>query len=440
VASAREDWRQRIIRPLRNDFVHATSVLAGGTAAAQIITLVALPLLTRLYSPSDFKLLAVYLSLVAIAVAVACLRFEIAIPIPKHDSEAAQLLGLSLVSAAAMGAAWAVAVFFAGEQIARLAGAPGLVDYLWLLPLGIWLAGSYAALQYWSNRKRRHAEVARTRVTQAVVGVGTQLGLGIAGVVPFGLLFGHMLYGGAGAAGLALSAWRAERRALKRISWPRMAAAFGRYRRFPLYSTFEALANSSAVQLPPLLIAALVAGPEAGFLLLATRVMAAPLQLVGAAVGQVYLSRAPEAWRDGALRTMSLRVVSGIGRCAVPCVAIGGLSAPFLFPLFFGDEWQRAGEIALWITPWVALQFLASPVSMSLHVTGRQRLALGLQVVGLLLRVGAVVGAAYVLGGYVVEAYAISSAVFYAIYLATVLTAIGRGNARRSGRRAHASV
>jgi hypothetical protein len=65
------------------------------------------------------------------------------------------------------------------------------------------------------------------------------------------------------------------------------------YRRFPVYSTWEALANSAAIHVPVILVAAVAAPDEAGYLMLAMYVLQAPMSLIGAAVGQVYLSKAP---------------------------------------------------------------------------------------------------------------------------------------------------
>jgi hypothetical protein len=73
------------------------------------------------------------------------------------------------------------------------------------------------------------------------------------------------------------------------------------------------------------------------------------------------------------------------------------------------------------MTPWFLLQFLAVPLSMALHVTGSQRAAMWLQGGGLLLRVGLVWAAAQWQTAWVAEAYAISGALFYLIYLALIV-------------------
>ena len=81
----------------KKSFLRGVSVLVGGTAGAQIMSLLAAPLLTRLYTPEDFGLIAVYGSLLAIISVITCLRYELAIPLPEDEGVAANLVMLCLV-------------------------------------------------------------------------------------------------------------------------------------------------------------------------------------------------------------------------------------------------------------------------------------------------------------------------------------------------------
>lgn len=83
---------------LQVDFIRNVRVLAGGTALAQLVALLVLPFLTRLYTPEDFTILATYTSVLALLTVIACLRFEIAIPMPKEQEGAINLLALSIIS------------------------------------------------------------------------------------------------------------------------------------------------------------------------------------------------------------------------------------------------------------------------------------------------------------------------------------------------------
>ncbi|KQZ79830.1 hypothetical protein ASD55_03870 [Rhodanobacter sp. Root561] len=402
---------------LRNDFVRHVGVLAGGTAFAQALTVLVLPILTRLYTPAHFSVLAVYVSLLGILSVAGCLRFEFAIPMPERDEDAVNLLALALTSAAVLAALVAIIVWSAPDEIARLVHQPALRPYLWMLPLGLWLAGSYAALQYWATRKRKFTAVAQTRLTQAIGGSGTQIALGWAGLAPFGLLLGQMISVCAGVLGLGRAALHNDRGLLRFVDAGNMQRMFREYDRFPKYSTFDGLANTIGIQLPVIIIAALAIGPEAGYLMLATRTMAAPMTLVGGSVAQVYLSRAPEELRNGRLDTFSIKILAGLAKTGVGPLLFAGIVAPAVFPVVFGKEWQRAGEIVAWMTPWFVLQFLSSPISMVMHVCSRQKAMLGLTISGLIIRLGALWIAGEYARRYFAESYAISGGVFYFLCL-----------------------
>ena len=173
------------------------------------------------------------------------------------------------------------------------------------------------------------------------------------------------------------------------------------------------------------MIAALAAPAEAGYLMMATYVMQAPLALIGAAVGQVYLSQAAHENRLGNLGPFTADVLAGLAKAgAGPLLAVGIVS-PAAFGLVFGAGWERAGLLVAWMTPWFILQFLVTPVSMGLHVTGHQRVALLLQIFGLVLRIAFVWVASRWSQATISEGYALSGVVFYGLYLLIVVRCTG---------------
>ncbi len=409
----------------RNEFVRDVGVLVSGTGIAQALMVLVLPLLTRLYTPDDFSVFAVYASLLGIISTIACVRLEIAIPIPSEDGEAADLLALALAAAGAVALITGVAALVFGQPLVILLEQPRLQEYLWLLPIGVWLSGSYAALQYWATRSKRFSLIAKTRITQAVGGTSTQALLGWLEIAPLGLLLGHVVYRAAGIRRLASVAILGPQSAMKLVQPRRLLTTLRNYDRYPKFSTLEALANISAIELPILIIAAMAIGPEVGYLILATRVIAGPMSLIGSAVAQVYLSRAPEYARSRELGSFTADSIEGLFRVGTGPLVMIGVVAPIAFPLIFGEQWARAGIIASWMTPWFVMQFLTAPVSMVLHITSNQKLALALQVSGLILRVGSVVGAAHIQNAIVAEAYAVSGFVFYSAYLLVIAKVAG---------------
>jgi O-antigen/teichoic acid export membrane protein len=403
-------------------FIRSVAVLISGTAVGHGITAAALPVLSRLYSPADFSLLAVFAALVSILSVGACLRFDIAISLPSNKDEALRVFALAVMSAACFALVLCVLTPFASLTAARLTNQPKLGSYLWLVPIAVLMAAVYSALQAWFVREKSFSLIARSRVVQSASSTGAQIGLGVGGMTPFGLIFGSVLNAGSACIRLGIEFCKNNqfKQLMQLITLKEMRNTFRRYDQFPRYSTVEALCNSAALHVPLIMIAALAIGPEAGYLTLAMTAMQAPMSLFGTAVGQVYISYAANEHRVGNLGRFTVDTLGKLLWLGVGPILALGILAPRLFTWIFGQEWERAGWLVAWMTPWFVMQFLASPLSLGLHVAGKQKLALIFQVFGLVLRVLAI-WLAYAIGQSLGEAYAIANFLFYALHLIIIL-------------------
>ena len=72
----------------KNTFIKSVSVLMTGTVLAQALTYLITPVLTRIYSTEEMGELGVYLRIVGFVAALATLRYELTLPIPKRDKHA----------------------------------------------------------------------------------------------------------------------------------------------------------------------------------------------------------------------------------------------------------------------------------------------------------------------------------------------------------------
>ncbi|MBU2869203.1 oligosaccharide flippase family protein [Colwellia sp. E2M01] len=405
---------------MQSRFARNISILAGGTAFAQLVGLISLPFLTRIYTPEDFTILATYASILALLISIVCLRFEVAIPIPEELDDAVHLLVLSIISVISITLlTWFVVSV--GETWINKQTNQRLEGYLWLLPIGVFFSGLYKALQYWVIREKVFSLVAKTRMTQAIASNTTQLALGFMGVTPFGLLFGQLLNSGAGCIRLIKYFIQEYKSILSQISVAKLKSVFGRYDRFPKYSTWEALTNSAGIQVPILIIATFTIGVEAGFLILAMRLLSMPMKLISKAVGQVYLAEAAEKYHKGELESFTRKTIVMLAKVGFFPLFLVCATAPLAIPFILGDGWQRTGVLISWMVPWFFIQFIASPISMSLHITNNQIIAMLLQVTGLVIRAGSVWVAGNYFNEWVGEVYAISSFVFYLLYLIVVI-------------------
>jgi O-antigen/teichoic acid export membrane protein len=157
---------QRIGALLKSSFLRSVAVLAGGTAIAQAVPILVMPLLTRIYKPDDFGMLGVFSALLGITSVVAGLQYEVGIPIPELDETAVNLMGVALICVVVTSGMSAVAIALFSAEIADLVRMPEIGKFLWLLPICIGGTGGYTAFQFWAVRKRAFPRIARTRFVQ----------------------------------------------------------------------------------------------------------------------------------------------------------------------------------------------------------------------------------------------------------------------------------
>lgn len=415
-------------------FFKSVSVLVGGTAFAQALSVLVLPVITRLYSPENFALFAVYSSILGILAVATCLRFEIAIPIPEKDKDALSLFILAILSNIAFTSILVLVIFLFQVQILDLIQQPKLKPFIWLIPIGVFLAGLYNSLQYWTTRNKQFSTIAKTRITQSITSSTAQIGGGYYGFGAIGLIVGQIINFSAGIVRLSINFWKQSKFLFDQISIARLKENLKKYDKFPKYSTFEALAHIMAIELPVVIIAAVAIGPEAGYLVLAMKVMSIPITLIGGAIAQVYLSHASEYYNKGEIRAYTLKIIKKIALLTIIPLVLIGVMAPFVFPIVFGNEWSRAGYMITWMIPWFTMQILSSPVSMSLHVTGNQKTALLLQVVGLFIRVVGLILFSNYYSNWAFEYYALSGFVFYSLYLLVIMKILKSGKYNEHGK------
>jgi len=365
-------WSRVRSRIPQVSFWRSVGIVAGGAAFAQTLSLLAAPILTRLYSPAEFGTFALYLSILLVLVAVGTLRYEQAIPLPEDDTDALHVLAFGLAVALAVSMLLGVAIALGAGDLLAETPLSALRPYLWLGPIALLLASAYQCMTHWAMRRRAFDEIAKTRIIQGIGKTTTQVALGALGAGPLGLMLGDAVGRGGGSGSLARLAWRGSREAISAIRPSGVLRLADRYRRFAAMSTGSALLQVGAMQVPPLLLSLSFTIEVVGWYSLAQQVVFLPIGLISYSTAQVYAGEAPRAAREGAgsLRRVFLKTASGLALiAAVPAVLLAGL-APFAFSLVFGEEWTEAGIIAQLMTPVFFFSFAVAPLTYTLNVLG----------------------------------------------------------------------
>ncbi|MGK0254906.1 MAG: O-antigen/teichoic acid export membrane protein [Mariniflexile sp.] len=356
----------------QSKFFKSVAVLAGGTASAQLISVLAAPILTRLYTPEDFGMLAVFVSIVAIFTVIASLRYELAIPLPLKDQDAANITVLSLGILIITSTLSFVIVFCFSNEIANALNAQNLIDYLWMLPVSVFMIGAYQIFNYWAIRKNTYKLISNTKIKQAVATVCIQL---------IGSKFGQIFLLGGQIAGQSIGTFALSKSAFsnsefRQVNITEIKRLAIRYKKFPMYSTVSGFLNTAGNQLPPLILAAYFDMIAAGLFMLANKMLMLPVSMVGSAISNVFLAEAPNANRNNELavlvRTLFLKLID---ISLVPAIILILLGQD-LFAVIFGPEWAEAGIMASWMAVWLFFVFISSPLSTIFTVLEKQKQSL----------------------------------------------------------------
>ena len=182
-----------------------------------------------------------------------------------------------------------------------------------------------------------------------------------------------------------------------------------KHRDFPLLNTPHAFAGALQDTLAITLLTAWLGSPEAGAWALALRYLTAPASLVGGSLSQALYPRLTQAGSLAEARTLVRRNLLLLAAIALPLMLALLALGPWLFAAVFGPEWRGAGELARSLAPYVALHFIASPLSVVLMAWGAQAWGLKLALVGQVLFVGGLI-AGLQLGGLAGAGWGVSAA------------------------------
>jgi len=157
-------------------FASDVLTLVGGTTFAQIVSLLAAPILTRLYGPEDFGVWALFISVTGIIGVIACLRYELSIMLPESDEDAINLLALSIAIVIMTSIVTIPLIYIFKDPLVVALNSPQLENYVWLIPPFILISGVFLALNYWNSRTKNFKRLSFAQVSSSLSSTGTQIG------------------------------------------------------------------------------------------------------------------------------------------------------------------------------------------------------------------------------------------------------------------------
>lgn len=395
------------------------ATLAIGSGIGRAIGIATIPVLARLYTPADFGVLAVFTALVATLAPLVTLRYVQALPLPRHDGAATNLLVVSAGLMLGLSALVTVVLWLWGEALLGMVSMEILAPWWWLISLGILGSACYEMLTLWATRRRAYKVIAQTSMTQSIAGAVVKITLGLLSIQPLGLLLGQVV-AQAGGIGRLLRKFMSEFKSnWHHVRIGRMRKAAWRHRGFPIWRVPSQFLMVFSVQAPLLFIAALFDPLTTGQFGLATMALSLPAALVSQTASQAFFAEASSlgAARPNEIRKLLLSVMFHLGCVSIIPALVLFLFGPYLFELLFGSEWLMAGGFSRALSIYIVFQFIQAPISYVFNIFDGQRQLLFINLQRAFLIAAAFTYSSYqsLSAEYVVWSYSLTLSVHYGL-------------------------
>lgn len=420
--------------------VRAVSALGSGTAKLVVgrglsvaIGFGTMPIIARLFTPSDFGVAGIVGAIATWLTAFACLSYAQAIPLSVSKFETRALVWLCVLLTIGLLVPVTLVPLLGSGLLSDVIGEPTLKMLLWFVPVTFLFGSLSKVVAYTCSKEGRFGLLSVSGFSKVNVGRAVLIGLGwFLGGGALYLLLGNMI---GAAVGLLVAAPLVLRILLKRIRDERpsdctLISVAKRHRQFPKVQVWNSALNVASRSLPVLIMGACFGSSMVGYYFFGWKLLVLPMAILGSSFAQVFYPEAASEWNTtGAMSEtvrQTVRTLSLI--CAFPVVAVGVLG-PLLFTTFFGAVWHEAGVYSQILAPYLLMQLVASPVSKVFLIRQRAGLLLAYNITLLIGRSGAVV-----LGGQVGEprvALICYSAVAFFVYFHLLATALRLGRTAR---------
>lgn len=326
-------------------------ILMTGTVLAQLVTVGVSPILTRIFSPNDFGLLAEITSYVAILSVFASLRLDLVIfEIEQKYFEI--LTSIVITLSITIG----IILFFI-----LLSFGSFFIQFstVILTVIGLIFLSISNALINLLNVKGKYHLMSKIKFFTAIIASTTSIFFGYILKDSYGIIYGPL----GGYLFTILVVIRSKNFYFK-THMKYIKPIFKKYWRYPSFILPSTLFSEISSNLPIVLITRIFEKSLAGHFLLAQKVTTLPFTFIGNAISEVYKKESAEAinvkgdCRDVYIKTFKKLFVVGIISATSAYVF-----SKYLFVLVFGREWLISAQLSSYFAVMCFFQIISSPLS-----------------------------------------------------------------------------
>jgi len=357
--------KNNYLKILKSEFVKNSVTLMSGTTIAQAINFLLSPILTRLYTPEDFGLLATFMAITSIIGSVSCLRYEMAILLPKDDKDSVNTIALSLIINIVFVILSFVTVilffYFSDDLFTK-----NFSNYIfYLIPVSILITGFIQVFNFWSFRLKTFKQNALARIGNSTgnIFIGILLGVlthggGIGLIIAYvGSMLINLII-------LLIKPLQNLNKYLKLVNKKDIILKANEYKKFPVINTPHTLIGSLKDSGIIFLIKDIFGQRVLGSYSFAYRVLNVPTSVISSSISQVFFQKAAQLKNENkSIKPLLISIYKNVIVIGFPIFVVLFIVAPDLFAFVFSEKYREAGEIARYILPSIFINFVASSAS-----------------------------------------------------------------------------
>lgn len=351
--------------------------LIGGTTIAQIISLLFSPAITRLFTPEVFGDISVFSSVTSIIGVIICLRYELAIILPKEDNEGISVLKLCYIITGIITFIVFILLVSFREQLFLKMGVLDLEKYWYYIPIILFFNGIIQASNYWLIRKKKYSIISFNKVLPVLVLNVMSVVLGTIGYRNvssrlFAIFISNIINIVIVLHVILPDVYNSK----KNSNEIRYKVVFIRYKKFFVYDVWGALINNISWMIVPILMNIYYSSNMAGQYSIGMRIIQIPASIIGVSIYQVFIKDANEMLINKKLYEYCLKLIKKLFIFTSPMAIILIFWGKELFILIFGKEWEIAGIYSQILAPWSIVWFISSPISGIYTIAQKQNISL----------------------------------------------------------------
>jgi O-antigen/teichoic acid export membrane protein len=369
----KEYWYRNINSLRKSSFIRSISILISGQAVSQFITLITIPIISRIYSEQAYGEFAIYLSTAQIILGIGPLGLRSAIMAPKELQRAKDVFFAAFMLETVIFTfffiiALAISPFFHFYSISVPYKIAILLCFLYMS-----LSGYSQLLSVYVNRLSYN----RLLFWNSIIGAFSTLFISIPlGYFGYGVL-GLILAGIIGPLAASIQMMMKVNPIYKILNIKEIISVCSEFKEYILYQFPSNCITTLAIQLPNQAFSASYGNTALGGYAMSERVLGYPIRLIASPVGTVYFRHASKYMQEGKLEELGKFTYSFITKILyisfLPLLFFM-IFSKHLFAFALGSKWESAGLIASILAIQYVFKFCEQCISYCLVVLNKQKI------------------------------------------------------------------